>query len=103
MRSTKIVATVGPASREPRVLDRMVAAGMDVARLNFAHGEPAQHAETVGRIRAASERVGGDGGILQDLPGPKLRIAPVVGGLLDLELGSRLVLTPEPIEGDAHR
>jgi len=103
MRSTKIVATVGPASREPRVLDRMVAAGMDVARLNFAHGEPAQHAETVERIRGASERVGRDVAILQDVPGPKLRIGPVAGGVIDLEVGSRLVLTPEPIEGDAHR
>jgi len=103
MRSTKIVATVGPASREPRVLDRMVAAGMDIARLNFAHGEPAQHAETVERIRAASERVGRGVAILQDVPGPKLRIGPVAGGLVELEVGSRLVLTPEPIEGDAHR
>src|SRR3954451_17098652 len=103
MRSTKIVATVGPASREPRVLDRMVAAGMDVARLNFAHGEPAQHAETVERVRAAAERVGRDVAVLQDVPEPKLRIGPVAGGLVDLEVGSRLFLTPEPIEGDAHR
>jgi pyruvate kinase len=103
MRSTKIVATVGPASRDPRVLDRMVAAGMDVARLNFAHGEPAQHAETVDRVRAAAERVGRDVAILQDVPGPKLRIGPVAGGLVDLEVGSRLVLTPEQVEGDAHR
>jgi len=103
MRSTKIVATVGPASREPRVLDRMVAAGMDVARLNFAHGEPAQHAETVERIRASAERVGRDVSVLQDVPGPKLRIGPVAGGVVELEVGSRLVLTPEPIEGDAHR
>jgi pyruvate kinase len=103
MRSTKIVATVGPASREPRVLDGMIDAGMDVARLNFAHGEPAQHAETVERIRAASERVGRDVAILQDVPGPKLRIGPVAGGVVDLEVGSRLVLTPEPVEGDAHR
>jgi pyruvate kinase len=103
MRSTKIVATVGPASREPRVLDRMVAAGMDIARLNFAHGEPAQHAETVERIRAASERVGRSVTILQDVPGPKLRIGPVAGGVVELEVGSRLVLTPEEIEGDANR
>ena len=70
MRSTKIVATVGPASRDPRVLDRMVEAGMDVVRLNFAHGEPAQHAETVERVRASAERVGRDVAILQDVPGP---------------------------------
>src|SRR4051812_49513669 len=101
MRSTKIVATVGPASREPRVLDRMVAAGMDVARLNFAHGEPAEHAETVERIRAAGERVGRDVAILQDVPGPKLRIGPVAGGVVELEVGSRLLPPPPPIEGGA--
>ena len=103
MRSTKIVATVGPASRDPRVLDAMVEAGMDVARLNFAHGDPDQHAETVERVRASSQRVGRDVAILQDVPGPKLRIGPVAGGLVDLEVGSRLVLTPEQVEGDAHR
>jgi pyruvate kinase len=103
MRSTKIVATVGPASREPRVLERMIAAGMDVVRLNFAHGDPDQHAETVERVRAAAEAVGRDVAILQDVPGPKLRIGPVAGGLVELEVGSRVVLTPEPVEGDAHR
>ena len=103
MRSTKIVATVGPASREPRVLERMVAAGMDVARLNFAHGDPAEHAETVERIRVASEAAGRDVAILQDVPGPKLRIGPVAGGVADLEVGERLVLTSEPVEGDSHR
>ena len=103
MRSTKIVATVGPASRDPRVLERMVAAGMDVARLNFAHGDPEQHAETVERVRAAAEAVGRDVAILQDVPGPKLRIGPVAGGVIDLETGARLVLTSEEIEGDAHR
>jgi pyruvate kinase len=103
MRSTKIVATVGPASREPPVLERMVAAGMDVARLNFAHGEPVQHAETVERIRAAAEAVGRDVAVLQDVPGPKLRIGPVKGGVVDLEVGERLVLTPEDVEGDSHR
>ena len=85
------------------MLERMIAAGMDVVRLNFAHGEPAQHAETVERVRAAAERAGREIAVLQDVPGPKLRIGPVAGGVVDLEVGSRLVLTPEPIEGDAHR
>jgi pyruvate kinase len=103
MRSTKIVATVGPASREPRVLDSMVAAGMDVARLNFAHGDPVQHAETVELVRAAAERVGRSVAIMQDVPGPKLRIGPVENGVVELEVGSRLVLTSEPLEGNAQR
>ena len=58
MRSTKIVATIGPASQDPDVLVAMITAGMDVARLNFAHGTPAQHAETAELIRAAAERAG---------------------------------------------
>src|SRR3954466_11545767 len=103
MRSTKIVATVGPASREPEVLERMIDQGMDVARLNFAHGEPEQHAETVERIRAAAENVGRVVGVLEDVPGPKLRIGPVEGGVCQLDLGQRLVLTPERIEGDCER
>ena len=103
MRSTKIVATVGPASRDPRVLDRMVDAGMDIARLNFAHGVPDEHAETVELVRAAAERVGRSVAILQDVPGPKLRIGPVANGVVDLEVGARLVLTPEAIEGTAER
>src|SRR3954469_23175334 len=103
MRSTKIVATVGPASREPEVLERMIDQGMDVSRLNFAHGEPEQHAETVARIRRAAERVGREVGVLQDVPGPKLRIGPVQGGVCQLDIGQRLVLTPERIEGDCGR
>ena len=70
MRSTSIVATIGPASQAPEVLEAMIAAGMDMARLNFAHGTTETHAETAAAIRAASERVGRVVAILGDLPGP---------------------------------
>jgi pyruvate kinase len=103
MRSTKIVATIGPASRDPDVLEQMVRAGMDVARLNFAHGDLDEHAETVQMIRAAAERAGREVGVLQDIPGPKLRIGPVAGELAQLDTGSRVILTPEQIEGDSSR
>src|SRR5256885_4895076 len=103
LRQTKIVATIGPASREPHELQRMIAAGMDVARLNFAHGAPDEHAETAERLRAAAQAVGREIGILQDVPGPKLRIGPVEGGTIRLHTGSDLVLTPEPIEGTPER
>src|SRR5688500_9278515 len=95
MRSTKIVATIGPASQEADVLTAMVEAGMDVARLNFAHGTPEQHAETAARIRTAAERAGREIAILGDLPGPKLRIGPVSGGVAELARGSRVVLTAD--------
>ena len=76
MRSTKIVATIGPASRDPDVLEQMIRAGVDVARLNFAHGDPEQHAETVAWIRQAAERVGREVAILADVPGPSCASAP---------------------------
>src|SRR3954447_20491847 len=103
MRSTKIVATVGPASRDPEVLERMIRAGVDVARLNFAHGSADQHAETAGWIRDAAARVGREVAILGDIPGPKLRLGPVEGGITDLDLGSEVVLTPSDAEGTADR
>jgi pyruvate kinase len=103
MRSTKIVATIGPACQEPDVLTAMIVAGMDVARLNFAHGTREQHAETAGLIREAAERAGREVAILGDLPGPKLRLGPVAGGVAELGRGTRVVLTPEAIEGTPDR
>jgi pyruvate kinase len=90
MRRTKIVATIGPASREPDVLDRLVAAGMDVARLNYSHGNLDEHAETAQRVRDAAERVGRPVALLQDLPGPKLRIGAVRDGMVELTPGASL-------------
>jgi len=92
VRSTKIVATIGPASRSPEVLERMIAAGMDMARLNFAHGTTDEHAETVEMVRQACQNVGREVGILQDIPGPKLRLGPVDNGVCELHAGSRLVI-----------
>src|SRR3954470_13882014 len=103
LRSTKIVATIGPASRSLDVLERMIRAGMDVARLNFAHETPEEHAETVKMIRVASEHAGREIAVLQDVPGPKLRIGPVEGGVTELGTGTRVVLTPDKIEGTAER
>ena len=102
MRRTKIVATIGPASRDPDTLARMVAAGLDVARLNFSHGDREMHAENAARVRAASAAVGRPVAILQDLPGPKLRIGPIVDDRVELKPGEHLVLacgTNEPGDG----
>jgi pyruvate kinase len=103
MRRTKIVATIGPASRDPDTLARMVEAGLDVARLNFSHGDRDLHAENAARVRAASAAVGRPVAILQDLPGPKLRIGPLVDDRVELKPGERLVLvcgTTEPGDGE---
>src|ERR671936_832637 len=104
-RRTKIVATIGPASRDPEVLARMVEAGMDVARLNFSHGSAEEHAETAQRLRDAAGRAGRQVAILQDLPGPKLRIGPLVDGIAELKPGDNLtfVCGADGFEGDARR
>jgi pyruvate kinase len=104
MRRTKIVATIGPACRDPEVLVRMAEAGMDVARLNFSHGSGELHAENVERVRAASSRAGRQVAVLQDLPGPKIRIGALMDDITELKPGEVLVLccgTDEP--GTDHR
>jgi pyruvate kinase len=104
LRRTKIVATIGPASRDPEVLVRMIEAGMDVARLNFSHGTRREHAETIERIRSAAGRAGRQVAVLQDLPGPKMRIGPLVGGVADLAHGDRVTFVcGSDEEGDAKR
>ena len=90
-RRTKIVATIGPATRDPEVLARLVEAGMDVARLNFSHGTHDEHAETARLVREASSRAGRPVAILQDLPGPKMRIGPLEGDKASCAAG-----TPSP-------
>jgi len=92
MRRTKIVATIGPASRDLGTLTRMVQAGMDVARLNFSHGDRDLHAENADRVRTAAGRAGRQVAILQDLPGPKIRIGALEEGIVELKPGERLVL-----------
>jgi pyruvate kinase len=103
MRRTKIVATIGPASRDVETLKRLLEAGMDVARFNFSHGDRELHAENAARVRAASDAAGRPVAILQDLPGPKLRIGAIKHDLAELKPGERLVLmcgSTEPGDGE---
>src|SRR3954454_16523303 len=99
-RRAKSIATVGPASWQPEVLEQLVDAGADVFRLNFSHAGRERHAETIAAIRAAVERVGREVAILGDLPGPKLRIGELRGDIAELETGMHVTLTPEEVEGD---
>src|SRR4029450_12404232 len=80
MRRTKIVCTIGPASSSAAELDRLVAAGLDVARLNFSHGTHEEHAEVIERIREGEARWGRRIAILQDLQGPKIRLGTFGAG-----------------------
>ena len=93
MRHTKIIATVGPASSYSAVLDELIAAGVDVMRLNFSHGTQADHAGAFDRIRAAASRADRHVAILQDLSGPKIRTGRLEGGMpIPLKRGQPLVV-----------
>jgi pyruvate kinase len=100
---TKIVCTIGPASCEPAVLESMVRAGMNVARLNFAHGDPESHGRTIQDIRDVAKIAQRRVSILADLPGPKIRVGELSTDPVSLTEGAKIVLTAEPIIGDASR
>ena len=101
MRRTRIVCTIGPASRDVVTLRKMVHAGMDVARLNFSHGTHAEHAAVIRAIREGESEWGHPVTIIQDLQGPKIRLGNFVGGRAMLMTGEPFTLTAEPIEGTA--
>jgi pyruvate kinase len=100
---TKIVATIGPASESAAVLEQMIRAGMNVARLNFSHGEFAAHQRAIENIRAASKAVGRRVAIMADLPGPKMRIGKFGVEKIELKVGDEFTLTTDPIVGDQQR
>jgi len=91
-RRTKILATLGPATDAPGVLDALFAAGVDVVRLNFSHGDPSAQVERAARVREAAARAGREVGILADLPGPKIRIEKFAGDRVQLRAGERFDL-----------
>jgi pyruvate kinase len=100
MRRTKIIATVGPASDSDATLDRLIDAGMDIARLNFSHGTHDSHAATISRIREAARRASRDVAILQDLSGPKIRTGRLQGGQpLQLKAGDELRIVTGDVAG----
>jgi pyruvate kinase len=92
MRATKIVATLGPASSSPEVLEAMIRAGVDVVRLNFSHGTAQDHINRAALVRAAAARAGTEVAIMADLQGPKIRVGKFEGGKTVLEKGQRFVL-----------
>ena len=90
---TKIVATIGPASDSPEMLERLIRAGLNVARLNFSHGAFDEHAARIGRIRAAQQAAGRRVAIMADLPGPKMRVGTISPEPVDLRPGEPFTLT----------
>jgi pyruvate kinase len=99
MRRTKIVCTIGPVSASEKVLTGLIQSGMNVARLNFSHGDYSFHKLVIERIRRIARRLNTPVAILQDLPGPKIRIGPVAENRVRLRAGRTFVLTTRKILG----
>src|SRR6201747_3306561 len=91
-RATKIVATLGPASSSPEILERMIRAGVNVVRLNFSHGKAQDHIDRATLVRAAAQRAGREVAIMADLQGPKIRVGKFAEGKVMLVTGSPFVL-----------
>jgi pyruvate kinase len=100
---TKIVCTIGPASASREVMEQMIRAGMNIARLNFSHGDSASHEKTIENLRAASRSTGRRLVIMADLPGPKMRIGQFSKEPIELRVGDPFTLTTDSIVGDASR
>jgi len=100
---TKIVCTIGPASESPAVMKQMIEAGMNVARLNFSHGDFTAHKKVIENLRAAAATTGRRIAIMADLSGPKMRIGKIDPEPVELKPGEPFTLTTEDIVGDAHR
>jgi pyruvate kinase len=101
-RRSKIVCTLGPATETPRMIENLIRAGMDVARLNFSHGTHDWHAQTIARVRDAGARLKKPLAIIADLGGPKIRTGPLVGGgRVTLQIGHRFTITVGDRPGDA--
>lgn len=103
MRRTKIVATLGPDTREPGPLRELLEAGVDVIRLNFAHGAFEDHQRAAKTARKAARDLGRVVGVMVDLPGPKMRTGSIEGNEVLLEPGRSFTLTDADVEGDAER
>jgi len=100
---TKIVCTIGPASESPEILGKMIRVGMNVARLNFSHGDFAGHKRVIENLRAAAREAGHRLAILADLPGPKIRIGQFGKEPIELKPGETFTLTTDEVLGDSKR
>lgn len=103
MRRAKIVCTLGPATASEKMLEKLILAGMDVARLNFSHGDHDFYRALINRVRRVAARAGRPIAILQDLQGPKIRTRKMVGGSIELVTGERTCITTDVVEGTKER
>jgi pyruvate kinase len=99
MRRAKIVCTLGPASREPTFIGHLIDEGMNVARINFSHGDPEDHKAVIAAVRSEAQKRGRAVAVLQDLQGPKIRVGRFVTGAAELEPGAEITLTTRDVPG----
>jgi pyruvate kinase len=100
---TKIVCTIGPASDTPEMIEKMIRAGMNIARLNFSHGDFSGHKKVIENIRSAERNAGRNVTIMGDLPGPKMRIGEIADEPIELNPGEPFTLTTEDVVGNSER
>lgn len=103
MRKTKIVCTIGPASESEEMLEKLIKAGMNVARLNFSHGDHAEHKARIDTIREVSKRLGKTVGILLDTKGPEIRTHNMQNGVIELEKGNDVIVSMTEVEGTSDK
>ena len=103
MRNTKIVCTIGPASEHPETLEKLIEAGMNVARLNFSHGDHEEHRSRIRNIRETADKLGKTVAILLDTKGPEIRTHSMEGGAVELEKGQEIIVTMDEITGDSEK
>src|SRR5215467_5465364 len=103
IRRTKIVCTIGPASDSEEMIAKLIAAGMNVARLNFSHGTPEYQRDLIRKIKSVRKALNKPIAILQDLQGPKIRIGDIASGVVQLQPGQEFILTADIVPGDANR
>ncbi|KAF0819484.1 MULTISPECIES: pyruvate kinase [unclassified Cytobacillus] len=103
MRKTKIVCTIGPASESVEKLTQLIEAGMNVARLNFSHGDFEEHGQRIQNIREASAKTGKTVAILLDTKGPEIRTNNMVGGAIELRAGENIIISMNEVEGTAEK
>src|SRR5512139_3300770 len=99
LNKTKIVCTIGPASESPAIMEQMIRAGMNIARLNFSHGDFESHRAVVRNLRAAASAAGKRLAIMGDLSGPKMRIGKLDQEPVELKPGDSFILTIDDIVG----
>lgn len=99
MKKTKIVCTMGPTTEKPGVMEKMMEAGMNVARFNFSHGNHAEHTVRIEMVRAAAKRVNKPIAILLDTKGPEMRLGNFVEGKVTIEQGEKFIITSRDVEG----